>query len=160
MNEIKEESFLLLEKAENKGRMLFLCDNVYKRKTKYHTPENFFWHAYHSVQQLFDCKKHVEQFKTNSLNKLSAFKCDLSDFEILKPFLISKRLSYSWHCTETSFFAIVFKFKLNQETKKYLLNFKSDYDLSGLEDLALYKGDKILFSSCTHEQFHRNCIKN
>ena len=45
-------------------------------------------------------------------------------------------------------------FSFNEETKKYLLKYNSDFDLVGLEDLALYKDNKIKFSSCTHEKFN------
>ena len=49
---------------------------------------------------------------------------------------------------------IIYYFKLNDLTKKYLLQFKSDFDLVDLEDLVLYQNDKELFSSCTHERYN------
>lgn len=67
-------------------------------------------------------------------------------------------MSFSWHCTMGPL-AKVHRFRLNDKTKKWLKQFKSDYDLEGLEDLALYKGDELLFSSCTHEVFHNDCRK-
>ena len=101
-NEVKEDALNMIERAEKKGELFFACDNVYKRKTKYYKPEGFFWHAYHDFQWVYDCKKDIEKFKTNPIEQPCFMKCDLSDFEILKPHLISKTLSYSCHCTTTS----------------------------------------------------------
>lgn len=57
--------------------------------------------------------------------------------------------------------ATVFTFKLNDRTRDWLKARKDDYgfDYNGqrLDDLALYCGDKILFSSCTHEHYHCDC---
>ncbi len=50
--------------------------------------------------------------------------------------------------------SINYYFKLNEESKKYLLKFKTDFDLDYLDDLALYKNDKLMFSSNTHEEYN------
>ncbi len=81
---------------------------------------------------------------------------ELSQEELspLKPFLLSVRLSCVWHCTTSGQLHKIFRFRLTEETKRWLLRFPTDYDLQPLEDLAFYRGEKILFSSCTHEEFH------
>ena len=46
-------------------------------------------------------------------------------------------------------------FDLNDETKKFLLKFKNDFKIKGnLYDLAFYKNNELIFSSCTHEQYN------
>lgn len=49
---------------------------------------------------------------------------------------------------------INYYFKLNVESKNYLRQFRNDFCLRDLDDLALYKDDEIKFSSCTHEGFN------
>lgn len=56
--------------------------------------------------------------------------------------------------TESSKLMINYYFSLNENTKKYLLKFKTDFDLKKLQDLAIYKNNKIKFYSCTHEGFN------
>ena len=43
-----------------------------------------------------------------------------------------------------------------EETKKWLLQFDTDYDIDPFEDLAFYKENTLLFSSCTHEGYHED----
>ncbi len=81
-------------------------------------------------------------------------------FLALKPYVISVTGSNSWHCTTTGGFYKIFRFRLTEETKIWLLQYKTDYDLVDLEDLAFYKGEKLLFSSCTHEGFHCDYSKD
>lgn len=52
----------------------------------------------------------------------------------------------------------MFYFALNEQTTAWLAQFEHDYQFTKLEDLAFYKGDKLLFSSCTHEGFHNDCL--
>lgn len=154
--DIKKEIKSAIAKGKKQGRPVFMCDRVYKGKTKYSEPQEFFWHTYHDIQFMYECKENIERAKAE---RELVEKSIVEDLYLLKPHLISARLSYSWHCTTTSQLSIVCKFKLNDDTEKYLLRFKTDYDLRGLEDLALYKGDKLLFSSCTHEGFHTDLTK-
>ncbi len=141
-------------KAKKKHKeIVFLCDQVYEGKTKYVNPTEFFWHAYHSMTLIIECQ---ENAKKQLEEKAKIEERVLKDLEYLQPHIIFAKLSYSWHCTTSSALSVVFRFKLNEETKKYLLRFKDDYALRGLEDLALYRGDKLLFSSCTHEGFHND----
>lgn len=154
--DIKDEIEGALAKGKKNGKLVFMCDMVYKGKTKYSEPQEFFWHTYHDLQFMCECKENIERAKAE---RELVEKSIVKDLHELKPHLISARLSYSWHCTTSSQLSIVCKFKLNEETEKYLLGFKTDYDLKGLEDLALYRGDELLFSSCTHEGFHNDLTK-
>ena len=38
--------------------------------------------------------------------------------------------------------------------KKYLLKFRTDFDLQELQDLTLYKNNEVQFYSCTHEKLN------
>jgi len=77
---------------------------------------------------------------------------------------IPKQLRDSFIRYEVSFFnnasvcydllCINYYFKLNEETKKYLLKYKTDFDLYYLEDLAIYKNGELKFSSNTHEKYN------
>ena len=54
----------------------------------------------------------------------------------------------------------VFRFTLNNDTAKWLKErYFGNSDESPFEDLAFYKGDKLLYSECTHEGF-RNDFSN
>ena len=153
IDDIKQEIRKALMQAERDNVLMFLCDKVHVGKTLYQEPQQFFWHAYHDLQFLIECESNIDLVENNQFEYLEK-NTIINDLRTLKPWLISFNTSYSWHCTTTNRLSIVFKFQLNEETKKYLLKFKTDYDLKGLEDLAFYKGEKLLFSSCTHERFH------
>ena len=49
---------------------------------------------------------------------------------------------------------INYYFKFNDESKKYLLKYESDFDLDNLEDLTFYKDNEVVFYSCTHENYN------
>ena len=72
----------------------------------------------------------------------------------LKEYLIRYEASFYNEVTAYGGLIINYYFYLNNKTKEYLLKFKSDFDLEGLEDLAIYKGDDVEFYSCTHEKFN------
>ena len=72
----------------------------------------------------------------------------------MKEYLIRYESSFYNEVTASGQLMINYYFYLNDKTKDYLLMFKSDFDLEGLEDLAIYKGDDVEFCSCTHEKFN------
>lgn len=132
----------------------FICDCVMSEKngkrTKYTEPEGFFWHFYHLMGQNLDRKLYVEKLNNNKLNAIDKIKDNL-----LKKNLIKYEILFHNHCTESGSLMINYYFKLNEETKKWLLQFKNDFAIEGeLDDLAFYKNDEIKFSSCTHEKFN------
>ena len=144
--------------AKKGDEPLFMCDQVADGKTRYHEPMDFFWHMYHNTEFLSERQRELEKRISNAAAPLPS---ELADerFCALKPFLISYAPAYSWHCTTTSCLCNVYRFRLTEETKQWLLQFETDYELDGLEDLAFYQGEKLLFSSCTHEGFHSDYSK-
>lgn len=46
-----------------------------------------------------------------------------------------------------------FYFRLNDETRAWLLKYENEFEDWGLEDLALYEDGKLRFSTCSHEGF-------
>ena len=91
--------------------------------------------------------KHINKSKNNKILKI------LDKYPKLKNNYISYKITFNTYVTGGPL-QIIYYFELNDETKEYLLEFKDDYSFNnGLEDLALYKDDKILYASCTHERF-------
>ena len=152
IKDITEEINAQIKKA--KGKMVFMCDRVSQGKTKYAQPIEFFWHAYFNLQFIIDRK--AEVIKMQDLPDKIPLDLELDDKnnKPLKDNLISITPTFVTHCTTSGALSKVFKFKLNDATKQWLMRFKDDYNIEGFEDLAFYKGEKLLFSSCTHEGFH------
>lgn len=155
-SELRDKDF---NKLIFKKKSPFICDHVGK-STKYSKPQNFIWHLYHNIQHVLmsidelNKMEILEEFDYDGLNleENSYLKNNVSRFEY----------TYNTHCTSGPL-QLVYYFRLNEETKKWLLNFKDDYDLENsiLQDLAFYKNNELKFSSCTHEAFNSlNYIKN
>jgi hypothetical protein len=72
----------------------------------------------------------------------------------LREDLLHYEVSFYNVVTETSQLLINYYFSLNTKTKEYLLKFKNDFELEDLDDLALYKDNKVEFYSCTHEKYN------
>ena len=72
----------------------------------------------------------------------------------LRDYCIKYEISFFNEVTESSRLMINYYFPLNENTKKYLLKFKTDFDLKELQDLTIYKNNKVKFYSCTHEKFN------
>lgn len=144
-------------KIEKQDGNAFFCDRFAEGKCKYREP-NDLWHIYSSVDFKEDCAYVINALKgfkpPVSLNER------LNAYPVLKGALICTEVTFVWHCTASGMLSTVFTFTLNDSTRAWLLEHKDDYDFNdGLEDLALYEGDNILFSSCTHEHFHDRCEK-
>ncbi len=128
--------------------MPYACDRVYQGKTKYGEE---FYHFYSLIELIFNAKDLLEKLKSKPITPLTKF---LKDFPLLDKNLIDAKFSFFNEVTLSGEPFIVFTFKLNEETKSYLLSFENDYSISPFEDLAIYSSDKLLFASCTHEEFH------
>lgn len=130
----------------------FFCDEFTRGRTKFTTPAGL-WHFYHAVDFVEACAYRIERSQNNGADDYDG---KLDDYTALKRALIKTEVTYSWHCTTSGSPAKVFTFELNDETRAWLLTHADDYDIErdGFEDLALLKGEEILFSSCTHEHFH------
>ena len=133
----------------NHFKCSFIVDLIGKT-TKYGNKyEDYFHHFYYEVGKNLD----IENDKTkycfnNSKNPIEQVPQEL------KEYLIRYEISFYNDVTASSGLMINYYFYLNDKTKEYLLKFKSDFDLEGLEDLAIYKGDDVEFYSCTHEKFN------
>ena len=130
----------------------FLCDYVGKT-TKYDKPFNFFWHLYHTCQNVIMNSDSLKGLPVDNGFEDKVFKNDFN--KPLKPHLQKVEYTYSSHCTVGPL-QLVYYFSLNNETKAWLNQFKDDYALSDsdFEDLAIYKNGEVKFSSCTHEGFN------
>lgn len=130
-------------------RYRFIADYV-GENTKYGKKNRgFFSNFYRDVAMIFDCQKDKSKYCIQ--NGKSPIE-QIPD-ELKKHFLYYE-VSYCNEVTTSSGLMINYYFKLNEETKNYLLKFKNDFCLEPLEDLALYKDDELEFYSCTHEQFN------
>ena len=154
--EICEEVTAFLKKVKygklKKGASRFICDHV-GEDTKYSEPAHFFWHTYHGCEMAAMQCEQAENFK-KAEGKEVIF--ENAHFAPLLPHLIASRMTFIWHCTISGSPARVYRFALNDKTRAWLKQYKSDYDLEELQDLALYKGGKLVFSSCTHEVYHND----
>lgn len=147
------------------GGHSFFCDE--QRKGKY-KDFSAVWHIYSAVDFVQAAAYDLQRLKANS----SALPIDrqLEGLPVLKEALISAEPTYVTHCTISGSLSTVFTFALNDRTREWLKTHKDDYDFNTafdagqegyrLDDLALYCGEKILFSSCTHEHFHSDCAVN
>lgn len=132
----------------------FIADKV-GTDTKYSEPLGYFWNFYQMIGSNLDREEYIDELiKKNK--KIRAM--DNIKNKILRDNLVRYEILFHNHCTVSSSLMVNYYFKLNDETKKWLSQFKNDFEIKGnLEDLAFYKNGKIQFSSCTHEEF--NSIK-
>lgn len=81
---------------------------------------------------------------------------DLADekYEVLKHYLKSVRVTFFVHNRASEELKMVYRFFLNKETKDYLSSYSSDYEMRGLEDLAFFREEKMIFCSHTREKKH------
>ena len=127
----------------------FIADLVGKT-TKYGDEyTNYFRRFYFEVGQNLDIENaKIEYCFNNTKNPIEQLPKEL------KEYLIRYEVSFYNIVTASSGLMIIYYFCLNNKTKEYLLKYESDFDLEGLEDLAIYKGDNLEFYSCTHEKFN------
>lgn len=130
----------------------FFCDEFARGRSHFTAPVGL-WHFYHAVDFIEACAYRITKAQNDGVDESDD---KLDNHPALKNALINTEVTFTWHCTTSGSPAKVFTFKLNDETRAWLLTHADDYDISrdGFEDLALLKGEKVLFSSCTHEHFH------
>ena len=74
------------------------------------------------------------------------------EYAAIKPYLIKVLPSFFHHCANGGILRCHFVFGLNETTKAWLAEYPAADCFSGLlEDLALYKGEEIKLSCCSHE---------
>ncbi len=130
----------------------YICDH-FGLDTIYDKPTNL-WHFYHDIQMYNNTfKKTIEDLIANDIERPI-------DFDFKKPILaplyknlVKAKTTFSWHCTTSSNLSIVYYFKFDEFGRYWLNQFNTVYDIQPLEDLAFYKNNELLFSSCTHERF-------
>lgn len=134
---------------ENFFQCSFITSEV-GNNTKYGKDcKGFFWNLYHDIATNIDCSKKIDKYCIkNGVNPHERIP------EELKENFLHYEISFSNAVTLSSALMINYYFKLNKETKKYLLKFRNDFCLNELEDLTLYKNNEIKFYSCTHEGFN------
>ena len=139
-----------IEKMKNN---FFHCTSIVDqvgKTTKYGKEyPGFFWHLYHDIAMNIDRQKNKESYFINTeRNPLESIP------EELKEYFLYYEISYFNSVTMSSGLMINYYFNLNEDTKKYLLKFRNDFCIDGLEDLTLYKDDEMKFYSCTHEEYN------
>ena len=111
--------------------------------------EDYFHRFYYDVSENLDIENDkIEYCFNNGKNPIEQVPQEL------KEYLIRYETSFFNNVTASNGLMINYYFYFNNKTKDYLLKFKSDFDLAGLEDLTIYKGDDVEFYSCTHEKFN------
>jgi len=126
-----------------------IVDDVGK-KTKYGSEcPDFFWWLYNeiamNIERYNDKKKYFVDNEKDLLDRIP---------KELKEHFLYYEISFYNSVTIKSILIVNYYFKLNDETKNYLLQFRNDFCLDNLEDLTLYKDNEEKFSSCTHEGYN------
>lgn len=135
--------------AEAHDDNVFFCDEFVNSK---YADFVQIWHVYHEVDFEATCLRQIAKMQKSTFEK--QLDGEIAGDEILKNNLLEIKVSYGWHCTVSGELSKTFYFKLNEQTKEWLLKHKNDYDFETLQDLAFYSKNELLFSSCTHEGFH------
>ncbi len=155
----RKKNVILIEKH---GGQSFFCDVFATGKGKYRQPQEL-WHLYNAVDFVQACAYDLQRLK--ALKEVAPIDIQLEGLPVLKEALLTAKPTYCWHCTISGRLATVFTFELNEKTREWLKTLKDDYAFDNtqagylLDDLAFYRGEKILFSSCTHEHFHSDCAE-
>lgn len=144
------------EFAKEHDGHVFFCDAFAEGKTEHKEPQEL-WHVYHNAEFAGMCVRRLEEMK-NSVKSRDLCE-EIKGEEVLIQNLEDIKVSFTWHCTTSGELSKTFFFTLNEETKKWLLQHKNDYDFKILQDLTFYNGSDILFSSCTHGGYHIDLSK-
>ena len=146
----------IIEKIdENKYNINSTCKGLIVdtvgQTTKY---GNDFYHIYTILAEEMDQIEFVKALR--NLSDQGQCLIDSNDkYDVLKPYIKHKEISFHTHCTISSSLFETYYFELNDVTRQWLLNYKDafSFDAEPLEDFALYKDFELKFSSCTHEGF-------
>ena len=114
--------------------------------TKYDLDNYIFQIFYQDISLLIDRENYINRLKFNKgKDPVKVLPKKLQNN------VIKYEISFFNSVTESGMLMINYYFKLNDETKNYLLNYEMDFDLDELQDLTLYQNNKMKFYSCTHE---------
>lgn len=156
---IKEEYRLYAsaraEVMEKHGGSVFFGDEFSRGNAKYSKYEGLRG-AYYAVDFEGACLFNLEKMKKNTKIRPDDWELALEYYAPLKSSLKRIETGFAWHCTALAQLSKTMYFELNGGSISWLKGLKNDYDMRRLEDLAFYRSGKCVFSSCTHEQFHRD----
>lgn len=144
---------------------IFACDLVYDGKTKYTKPHDVFWHFYAGLGGLCgdtdNAHTVVNNLMSNPYKRSVDYPLHKPPYDILLPHLIAATPTFTWHCTTSGGLYVVYRFRFNEQTKAWLaVHYNLKYCFRyGLEDLALYRGNELLFSQCTHEHMQSDYME-
>lgn len=150
IEEIIKECEDAWSKVKGKSDEPFMCDRFAIGETKYTAPHEL-WNTYHVIDFAIAARREAQKMMEIKKIRPLEFPLDKPENEILLRNLIEIKVGFVWHCNVSTRMAKTFFISLNDETKEWLSSFKDDYSLPQFEDLAFYEGDKLLYSSCTHE---------
>lgn len=154
--EAKNHFLKVINKQLKEDESPYTCDEFGQGHMMYTRPEQL-WHFYHFFDGLYqsvDPILHKMVTTEQKLDPLEVFN-DVK-YRELKVSLLSYRLSFSWHCTKTFQPALLYRFSLDENSLEWLKSVKHPFDFERLEDFALYRGDRLLYSTCTHEHFEED----
>lgn len=152
MEEIVKECEDAWSKIKGKSDEPFMCDRFAIGETKYTAPQEL-WRIYNDIDFAISAGREAQKMIKVKKTRALEYPLDKPENEILLRNLIEIKVGFVWHCNVSSRMAKTFFISLNDETKNWLSAFKDDYSITQFEDLAFYNGEKLLYSSCTHEGF-------
>lgn len=115
---------------------------------------SFIQYFYKELSKLSARKKTLEMLMTNKKEENLQSELKTPYYLQLEKSLIDTKLGFCWHCTNSDCLTKIFTFKIDDNSIDWLQRLKNDFDMKKLKDLAFYKDDILLFSSCTSEKFH------
>lgn len=157
MEEIVKECEDAWSKISGKSEEPFMGDRFAIGETKFTSPQEL-WQTYHDIDFAIAAKREAQKMVKVKKARALEYPLDNPENEVLKRNLIEIKVGFVWHCNVSTRMAKTFFISLNDETKNWLSAFKDDYSIRQFEDLAFYNGEKLLYSSCTHESFRTDYL--
>ena len=146
-------------------------------ETKYRARNKFIRSCYLEIGNIYadddNVYAHLNNLMANTCVRPLDHELRKPPFNELLPHLIKATPTFRWHCTLTSGLGKEFRFRFNQATRAWLAEHykfgprangygflcKSEAYKYGMEDLAFYNGDKLLFSQCSHESMQSDYLE-
>ena len=125
--------------------ILDIADKLMRGLTNYKL-DGCMYTIYHELSNLYYLSTLYDDYES-----YDKYDYELED-EVLKNNLVKVDIKFNNYATIGSLFAIYY-FKLNDETKEWLLKKGDVLNFNGLEDFALLKDDTLLYATCTHEGY-------
>lgn len=162
IEETRNESLALYEKVMNNqleaDESPHACDMFRLGKAKYKSPQ-LLWHFYHTHDIVYEHRTVINSILKNTESRPITFALEEPYYKPLKNSYLKSVIGFAWHCTTSSQLSITHYFEMDGHAKAWLSQLQDDYDMRTLEDLAFYYKGHLAFSSCTHEHFHHDYLK-